>query len=381
MSTSPPKGRGRAGATKDLITEMIGIAAEIRPCSVRALAYQLFNRKLIPSMAKQHTAKVSRLCVIAREEGDLPWSWIVDSTRQEERVPTWNDPIEYAGVVQRAYRRNKWAAQPKHISVWSEKSTVEGTLRPILQKYEVPFQVLHGWSGATPIKDAADANLERSQDTLILYVGDYDPSGMGMSELDLPKRLARYTYDRPADFKEINAEDARSCLIEVRMELRRIALTKDHTSVLGNSSRFPVYDKKSDSRYLWFVENYGHSCWELDAMSPIDLRSCVEAAIVAELDREAWDRYVAVEEAERKAIVETCSNWKSILQRGTKNTLGRRPRGAGHEHNHQEAAEQHAEGDRHGFAGQGALAGHHPPRREATDRRRMGRDADHPWGD
>jgi hypothetical protein len=284
----------------------------LQPCSVRALAYQLFNRKLIASMSKLDTAKVSRACVAARERGLLPWEWIVDDTRQEERVATWADPAAYARAVMRSYRRNKWDAQPRHVSVWSEKSTVEGTLRPVLQQYEVPFQVLHGWSGATPVRDAAEANLDRHQDTLILYVGDYDPSGMGMSELDLPKRLARYSSNDPSA-KDIDLAQARRELAEVRLEIRRIALTRGDTIALGPSTRFPASDKKKDSRYKWFVRSYGDWCWELDALSPNVLRDRVEDAILAELDHEAWERYVQAERVELEAIATTCRSWTSIL--------------------------------------------------------------------
>ena len=126
--------RGRATATLDIITRLVEIARGIQPCSVRALAYQLFNRKLIASMGKLDTQKVSRWCTIAREEGTLPWEWIVDPTRQEQAVPTWADPVAYGRAVQRSYRRNKWEAQATHVSVWSEKGTVEGTLKPVLDK-------------------------------------------------------------------------------------------------------------------------------------------------------------------------------------------------------------------------------------------------------
>ena len=72
-----------------MIAAIVEIARAIQPCSVRALAYQLFNRKLIPSMGKRDTQKVSRWCTIAREEGTLPWEWVVDPTRQEQTVATW----------------------------------------------------------------------------------------------------------------------------------------------------------------------------------------------------------------------------------------------------------------------------------------------------
>jgi hypothetical protein len=231
-------------------------------------------------------------------------------------VATWRDPAAYARAVQDSYRRNKWADQPKHVSVWSEKATVAGTVRPVLEQYEVPFQVLHGWSGATPVWDAAQANLDRGKETLILYIGDYDPSGLYMSEADLPKRLARYSSD-PSD-KDIDLEDALAELEGIELEIRRIALTRADTEALGPATRFPASSKagtsakKGDSRYGWFVRNHGHWCWELDALSPNVLRDRLERAIVAELDADAWDRYVRVEAAEREAIVATCRAWGSM---------------------------------------------------------------------
>jgi hypothetical protein len=314
------RGRGRARATLELIEKMIEVAEPIQPCGVRALAYQLFNRKLIPSMGLKHTQKVSTLSVIAREEGTMPWGWIVDPTREQQGVPTWADPVEFAWTMQRAYRRNKWQDQPTHVSVWSEKATVEGTIRPVLERYEVPFQFLHGWSGATPVWDAARANLDRDQDTLILYIGDYDPSGMYMSEADLPKRLARYSSADPRvrSKKDVDLGWARRFLAENRLEIRRIALSEADTVALGEATRFPASDKKDkpdkkgDSRYAWFVRNYGDWCWELDALSPRVLRDRLEQAIAAELDWESWDRCCRGEEAEREVIIDTCRRWRSI---------------------------------------------------------------------
>ena len=170
--------------------------------------------------------------MIAREEGTLPWEWIVDGTRQEQVVATWEDPADYAYSVQRGYRKNKWDAQPKFIAVWSEKATIEGTLQPVLKEYEVPFTVNHGYAAATAVMTAVQANNQRQQPTLILYVGDYDPSGMGMSELDLPKRLARYSSSDPSD-KDWDEHQIKDMLDRAGIEIRRIALTKAHTKLLG----------------------------------------------------------------------------------------------------------------------------------------------------
>jgi hypothetical protein len=284
---------------------------------VRSIAYKLFSRKLIPGMQKEHTSRVSELGVLLREQGRLPWDWIVDLTRLEDNVPTWADPEDYAESVMASYRKNKWADQPKHIIVCSEKSTIEGVIRPVLRRYEVPFQVLHGFSGATTVWDLVQANLGRHQDTLILYLGDWDPSGMWMSERDLPSRLARYNTDDPSD-KDITPEEIRQILADVRLEIRRIALTEADTIAMGRALAFPASDKgptkdsKGDSRYPWFKREYGDWCWELDALDLNVLRDRLEDAILAELDQDAWDRYVEIESLEREAIEETCRAWASI---------------------------------------------------------------------
>jgi hypothetical protein len=40
--------------------------------------------------------RVYRLLKQAREEGVIPWEWIVDETRSLERTSTWSNPTEYA---------------------------------------------------------------------------------------------------------------------------------------------------------------------------------------------------------------------------------------------------------------------------------------------
>jgi hypothetical protein len=261
----------------------------------------------------KEVTKVSRLLVIAREEGTIPWGWIVDPTREVETVPAWTDPEEFAANVTSQYRRHKWQAQPCHVEVWSEKSTVAGTLRPVLQQYEVPFQSVHGWSSATSVHAAAAANEQREQSTVILYVGDRDPSGMGMSETDLPRRLAKYSVGMGCDDDELDDGTIADILDDAQLTIRRIALTEVDTRRLGGAVAFPASDKRSDPRYRWFVNRYGAQCWELDAMNPADLRDRVEQEIRALIEPTAWGRYVEAERLERDSIAATCRTWTSIL--------------------------------------------------------------------
>jgi len=231
---------------------------------------------LITPASKNETNRVGRQLVDARESGDIPWAGIVDETRRVEGAPTWNDPAAFAETVTRAYRRNKWQAQPVRLEVWSEKGTVRGTLAPVLDRYEVPFRVQHGFASATALYAVAREYVQQHRQLLeVLYVGDWDPSGLHMSEEDDYCLKAWGEHGIPAE-----GDDD----VAIGPSIYRIALVEADVANRALPS-FSADDKRGDPRYRWFVEEYGDRCWELDALSPVTLRERVEAAIVERLDR------------------------------------------------------------------------------------------------
>ena len=182
--------RGRSQRTLDLIAAAYEILSDIKPATVRAVCYKLFTAGLISSMAKTETNKVSRLLTLAREADEIPWEWVVDETREAERISAWDDPQDYARAVINSYRRHYWSQQPAPVETWSEKGTVRGTLAPVFDQYGVTFRVMHGYSSSTAIRQIAEETA--TQPRIAFYIGDWDPSGLHMSEVDLPQRLAAY---------------------------------------------------------------------------------------------------------------------------------------------------------------------------------------------
>jgi hypothetical protein len=152
-------GRGMAQKSLDLIEHCRRILAEIHPTTVRGVAYQLFTQGLIENMGDKCVRNVSRMIVIARENGIIPWEWIVDETRQEERVSSWNGLGDFGEAVTRSYPKDFWQHQDSWIKVFSEKATVGGIVRPILDEFAVGFQVLHGFGSATVLHDVAEESL------------------------------------------------------------------------------------------------------------------------------------------------------------------------------------------------------------------------------
>jgi hypothetical protein len=264
------KGRGMAQRSLDLIEAMAAIARAAQPITGRGVGYKLFTRGLISSMKKPEMQRVYRLLKEAREQGIIPWRYIVDETRAIERVSAWSDPAEFARCAAQSYRRDFWDQQPHRVQVWSEKGTVRGVLASVLDHYAVGFLPVHGFSSATLAHDIAEDDDGR--DLIVLYVGDFDPSGMFMFEEDLPARFARYDGDhiKPS---------------------------------------FPAADKKKDPRYKWFVAHHGDRCWELDAMDPNALRDCVEQAILDLIEPVAWERCEIVNKAERESLQTVLEQW------------------------------------------------------------------------
>jgi hypothetical protein len=265
------------------------ILAQIQPAGVRAVCYRLFVQGLLESMAKKCTNRISRDLVYAREQRIVPWEHVVDETRDTERAPAWKDSAAYVRAVRRAYRRDHWNTQPFLVEIISEKNTVKGTLAPILDEYGVSWRPWHGFTSATKARALAVDIRHSRQHMILLYLGDWDPSGLNMSESDAPKRLIKY-----------EAGDG--------FTLKRIALTRE----LIDEHRLPGFDvetKKKAQGYKWYRSNQGPRAWELDALNPTILRAVVEAEIRSYIDWDCWQRSLVVEQAEIDSLQHIFDRW------------------------------------------------------------------------
>lgn len=288
------KYRGKSAATLAMETAILEIVEERAPITVRGVAYALFTRGLIDNMVTKNTAKVSRVMTAMRERDDLDWTQVVDGSRAVERVSTWRNPSQIIDAAVRGYRRNYWQDQPKLVEVWSEKSTVQGVLAPVLAEFGVTFRVMKGFGSFTSVRQAAEDSIEvpLEKEAVALYIGDFDPSGLYMSEVDLPSRLDRYgSY----------------------WDFQRIAVLPEDTEHLPH---FDVDTKSGDMRYDWFVENYGRKCWELDAIDPNDLRQRVREQIETRLNLPVWEHAKHIEAAEVESMHRFHRAWQDNMQRG-----------------------------------------------------------------
>jgi len=288
-------GRGKAAKTIQLRDRARDILHEIQPATVRAVCYRLFSEGLIPDMSISSTKRMSSILTEAREEGVIPWEHLVDNTRVPHRARVFETPRTFSDAVKRSYQADPWEYQSVRVEVWSEKDTVSGVLHPVLDKLKVTFRVNRGFTSATVINDIAEEVEGDPRPFVALYVGDYDPSGLYMSEVDLPRRLEEYGATRFA--------------------VERVALVEADLHPLRRLS-FPVETKAADPRYRWYVQTTSRNRgWELDALDPNALRARVRTAIERYIEPVAWERVMVAERAVQRSLDAAMRGWAGKADR------------------------------------------------------------------
>jgi hypothetical protein len=217
-----------------------------------------------------------------RESGQVPWDRFVDRSRSTvggEPV-TWDDPAEYLTAVARglnakAYHLSRWADAQAVPEVWVEKDALASVIHDAVREFGVVIFPTRGYSSFTKLAEAVARLGPRHH---IIYLSDHDPSGVQMGK-DLERRLVG---------------------LGSTVRLERIGLT---TEQVRRYRLAPNPVKHSDSRSPAYVDEFGDSCWELDALPPDVLRTLVRKTVARFVDRPMWDG-VAAKEAEDRLVIE-----------------------------------------------------------------------------
>lgn len=227
--------------------------------TLRQLYYQLVAQGTIPNSVKEYS-KLSQTCVIGRMNGLLDWFMIEDRIRVpylEYYVDSPEDAIE---DTLSHYKLNRQEGQSRHIEIWTEKDAVSNILKRVSEKFHVRLMVNRGYSSCSAMYETYKRFSRVDQEQIILYVGDHDPSGLDMLR-DIKTRLLEFGTD---DFR----------LIPVALTMSQIKKYKPP----------PNPAKISDPRAGWYINQFGNTSWELDALSPKVLEAVVRTALLRHLD-------------------------------------------------------------------------------------------------
>lgn len=258
--------------------------------TLRALHYQLVGRGMTNDL--RHYKKVVSSMIDARWEGMIGFDAFLDYERETIGRTEYAE-TEVEGMADSAkaqiklwatsYRKHRWENQPNYVEVFIEKKALIGVFERPCQRNNVALNPCKGYPSLTFLNDAADRfkDAENSdKNCIILYFGDYDPSGE-----DIPRSIQ----------ENLNRLDA-------TVEVKRIALM-DHQ--VKKWKLPPAPTKVGDTRSAAWT---GVGQVELDAVEPKTLQKLLVDAILAEFDN---DLYEELQETE----LEEAKEFKAILKR------------------------------------------------------------------
>jgi hypothetical protein len=161
---------------------------EAIPTSIRFLFYELVGRGVIPKSypgKRQPGQDLSEAVMHLREEGLVPWDWIVDETRSLYNWAYAQTVYEYVENQLPRARVDLWDGEPPPL-ILCESRSLAGVLRNIAGIYLAPIAATNGQTGGFLHTDigplVGHAYVEGGEPVRVLYMGDYDLSGRHIEE-------------------------------------------------------------------------------------------------------------------------------------------------------------------------------------------------------
>jgi hypothetical protein len=260
----------RLGQVKEVLEELDAY----KPLTLRQVYYQLVGKGLIENVRSQYIA-LSRVLKQARIDGLIPWSDIEDRVRDFHKDYCDDSKEDFISWQQRSlfqgYRRNLMQSQDVYVEVWIEKDALSSIFTRVAKKYGIGVVVCRGFSSVSFLNDFS-LRLDRDAEgktPIMLYFGDFDPSGMEMLES-----------------MQITLEDEMG--VE-GVEFRRVALSKDDISRY-NLPHNPDALKKTDTRANKHIQAHGELAVELDALRPDILETKIRLAIESIIDMNLFNQ-------------------------------------------------------------------------------------------
>lgn len=247
--------------------------------TLRQLYYQLVSRMIVPNNTKEY-AKLSTILVKGRMGGVVDWDAIEDRIRQPF-LPYWViDIADALNDTKRTYRLDRQENQKNYTEVWVEKDALSGVLKRVTSHYHINLMVNRGYSSCSAMYDAYQRfqkATDLGKECFILYLGDHDPSGLDMVH-DIRQRLE--------DFG-------------VEVTVIPVALTSEQ---INKYNPPPNPAKFSDPRAKDYIEKFGSTSWEVDALKPEILHEIVIKNILNLIDVEKFNKMIKKEELDKKEI-------------------------------------------------------------------------------
>lgn len=258
--------------------------------TLRQVYYQMVARDIIENNERSYK-NLGSLINDARLAGLIDWEAIEDRTRNLRRRSKWENPSEVINSAAGSYHIDYWEGQENYIEVWVEKDALVGIVGRICEKLDVNYFSCRGYVSQSEMWVASQRLKRRENEgknIILLHLGDHDPSGIDMS---------RDIMDRQILFGSLD------------INFDRLALNMNQ---IDQYNPPPNPTKITDSRASSYINKFGYSCWELDALEPQVISELIEVNIKRFRDNDVYNLVKEREEEEIEELVNISENYNLI---------------------------------------------------------------------
>jgi len=274
-------------ATRVLLADVDDVLARYQehlPLTIRQVFYALVGAERLDKTELAY-ARLGEHLNRARRAGLIDFDAIRDDGVTTIVAAAYQDVEHFhENTARRArnYRRDRQSGRPLRLEVWSEAAGMLGQLARVARDYSVPVFSASGFASLSAAWMIAGRVLQRDVPTVILHVGDLDPSGESIFAAIAQDAAAFVVADRTIQ--------------TTRLEAVRVALTREQVA----EHALPTAPAKAtDSRSSRWT---GGTC-QLEALPPDTLAEIVREAIEEHLDLERYDREVDAERDDRAELL------------------------------------------------------------------------------
>lgn len=278
--------------------------------TLRQAYYQLVSRDIIPNTAKEY-AKLSKLLTVGRMSGVVDWSSIEDRGRQP-KIPYYVSGVQAAieDTIDQ-YRIDRQQGQENYVEVCIEKDALSSIFSRVTNQYHVRLLVNKGYSSCSAMYNIYEriisAYKEGATKATILYFGDHDPSGIDMIR-DVSDRVGEM-LSKGKEKERIKKmvknsggyfiDDFPLPDVSTIFQVKQLALNMIQVNNYGPPENPAKID---DPRAKGYMEKYGDSSWELDALQPNVLVDICKRGIESEINMNLYEEMLETE-ADQKRII------------------------------------------------------------------------------
>jgi hypothetical protein len=293
--------------TEPLIRDIEEVLEEYEkhlPLTVRQVFYRLVARG--HPKTEGFYGVVQDKCNRARRCGRISFASIRDDgvSRQGGESVTYESPLEYYEIheeLSNYYRRSLHEDQPAYVAVLCEAAGMVPMIGRAVREYRVEVASSSGFDSLTVKHDLFQAALSRheefGQKTILLHLGDHDPSGVSIHE-SMAEDLAAFCSDRD-----------KPGLVEIR----RVALTSEQITTLDITTT-PDEIKPTDSRSRAFIERGLEPAAQLEAIPPDTLGTVARQAVERTLDLEVLADSRERERLEKAEVQDKLDDVNEVLR-------------------------------------------------------------------